>query len=127
MMKNKVPIKKTLSNEKGVMLTEFALIIPLFVIAVLFMIFVYDFTEEIHTVTENVRYEMRDSINRNSHGRFREVTIEQTARSTPVAVIRKILGKSSYETDISLTSYEGCYRHLYKNEYRRGYLYREIM
>lgn len=127
MLQEKNPLKTTLCNQKGVMLAEFGLIIPLFVIGVLFMIFVYDFVEEIHTVAEDIRFDLRDSINRHSEGNFRPVTIEKTARAVPPAVIRRIVRKSVYETDLSLSSYEGCYRHLFKNEYRKGYLYREIM
>ena len=117
---------KVIKNNKGQALIEFGLMLPLFVIVMIFLIIIYDLTNTQITVQENIRYEVRKSIDLNAKGKFRprektgDVFVEVPGR------MKNILEIPFISQTMKLSYYEGCYQGLYKNKFRKRYLYRQI-
>lgn len=118
-------LQQVIENERGAMLVEFALIIPLYVICLLFMMFIYEFVADIQSTSEAVRYEFRDNVDKNSSGRFTKNNVAKTAQAVPVSGLSPLIDGTKTAT-VSLKGYMGCYHGLRKSFYRRKYLQRTI-
>ncbi len=117
-MKNKVEKKKILFKDKrGAVMTEFVLILPLYILSLLFMIFVYDFAGDIQKKSEEVRYELRDKIARSGGERFQPATGERTAEAIPFSGLRPFIGGKK-SVKITLYGYKGYLIGPMKSEYR---------
>ena len=117
---------KLIKNEQGQAMIEFCLILPLFVICMIFLIFVYNLVSEIIRVQQDVRYELRVTIEKEWQDDFHAVEEKRDVFVEVPSKIKEMIGKTYVSKEIVMTAYAGCYAGLKKNEYRRRYRYRQI-
>jgi len=117
---------KILKNQQGQAVTEFFLLMPFFIIFMIFLIFIYQLISEIMHVQQDVRYEMRVTIEKEWKENFHEVVEKDDVFVKTPHIIAEWTGVPYIAQEIKIVSYAGCYEGLKKNEYRRRFRYRQI-
>ncbi len=117
---------KTIKNEQGQAMIEFCLIIPLFVICMIFLLFIYNLVSQIIRVQQDVCYELRVTIEEEWQDDFHAVEEKRDVFVAVPSKIKEMIGKAYVSKEIMMSAYAGCYPDLKKNEYRRRYRYRQI-
>ena len=117
---------KILKNQQGQAVTEFFLLMPIFIIFMVFLIFIYQLISEIIHVQQNVRYEMRVTIEKKWKDDFHKAAEKDDVFVKTPHKIAEWTGVPYIAQEIKISSYAGCYAGLKKNEYRKRHRYRKI-
>jgi hypothetical protein len=119
-------VLKKINNENGQATVEFFLILPLFVVVMLFLMLVYELLVEITTVQQNVRFEMRTTVEKEWETDFHAVEEEEDVFVKLTGAMKAMLGYQYIKKLIIMKSYAGCYPGLKKNIYRLRHRHRQI-
>lgn len=119
-------ILETIRNQKGQAVTEFFLIFPIFIIFIIFLIFIYTLISEIMHVQQDVRYDLRVTIEKEWKDNFHPVCEKNDVFVKTPRKIEEMTGVPYIKKEIKMSSYAGCYGGLGKSEYRKRYRYRQI-
>lgn len=118
-MKNIINIIK---DDKGQAMIELALMLPLLVIIMMFLIITYELMDGTVNVQHNVRYELRKAVDEESGGVFRMITKNGAAHVPVPGDMKNILGRSSITGgEVKLSSFTGSYQGIMMNKYRGMY------
>lgn len=118
-MKNSIDILK---DDKGQAMIEFALMLPLFVIIIIFLIITYELVDGTVNMQHNVRYELRKAVDEASSGAFKMVTKSGAAHVPVPGDMRNILGQAVITGgEVKLSSFTGSYQGIMMNKYRGMY------
>jgi len=117
---------KVINNNKGQAMVEFGLMLPLFVVIMMFLIISYHLTSDMITAQGDVRYDFRRSVDKMSEGQFAPIEENRRVSVEIPGKMKNALGMPFIRTSIKLKGYGGCYQGLKKNQYRRKYLYRRV-
>ena len=120
-------LKKISRNSDGQAMVEFVLMLPLIIIIMMFLIIAYDLISEMITVHENLRFEVRNAVASRAPSSFQRVFKEDWATVEVPGRMKYVLNRALIRQKLTLESYGGCYHGLYKNKFRKRYLYRQIM
>jgi len=112
-------LTEAIKNDKGQAMIEFCLILPLFVIVIMFLVITYDLIDEIITVQQDIRYELRKSVDENSRGDFRLIEKSGVAAVQVPGKMKALLGYPLISLKMTLSSYGGCYHNRGKDTYHR--------
>lgn len=100
--------------------------LPLFVIIMMFLMITYELVDEMITVEQEIRYELRKSVDIKSPGSFEFIEESKVAFLIVRGRMKNVLGRTFIGKEIRLSSYGGCYQGSKLNKYRRRVFYREI-
>lgn len=120
------PMIPKIRNEQGQAMVELCLMLPLVVIFMVFLIFVYSLVSEIIRVQQDVRYELRVKIDKEASDPFHDVEEKGDVFVEIPGRLKEWMGRSYVATEITMSSYAGCYQGLGWNEYRNRRRLREI-
>ncbi len=119
--------KRVLGDQRGQAMVELGLILILVGPLLMALIIVYDLVDEMITVQESLRHELRQQVDRAAPGPFRRIEVNDVARvKVPGRMGGFLIGKDSIEVEMSLSSYGGCYQGLGLSEFAMFSRYREI-
>jgi len=107
-------------------MVELCLMLPLVVIFMVFLIFVYSLVSEIIRVQQDVRYELRVKIEKEAEGPFKEVKEKGDVFVEIPGKLKEWMERTYVATEITMSSYAGCYQGLGLNEYRNRRRIRQI-
>ncbi len=112
-MKGVRPTRR-LTDNNGAVMVEFAMMMPLIIILMVFLMATYEFVEQMITVQQDIRYELRTSIDKNSGGPFHRVIVPGGGSSNVFVEMpgkmKDILGRPYIRSTMTLSGYEGCYQ-----------------
>ena len=112
-------LTEAIKNDKGQAMIEFCLILPLFVIVMMFLVITYDLIDEIITVQQDIRYELRKSVDENRRGDFGLIEKSGVASVQVPGKMKDLLGYPSISLKMTLSSYGGCYHDRGRDKYHR--------
>jgi len=124
MIKQKNMYKLIKSNDGSITIEVFCFVLPTFIILLLFHILCYTWVTESITALYNLRNDLRISVEENSEGEFNAVIIKDRVFVQIPGKFKHFLNMAYLSKNIKLFGYQGCYRGIERNQYRK--VYREV-
>lgn len=109
--------RRFLGDESGQAMVEMGFMLFILGPALMVLVVIYNLVDEMVTVQEELRYELRVAIDDAAAGPFRKITIDKTATVEVPGRLDELLGDDTLEVDMSLTGYGGCYQGVGMSEY----------
>ena len=107
-------------------MVELGLILILVAPLLMAVIVVYNLVDDMITAQHDLRYRVRDQVDKAASGSFRRIEATEKVRIKVPGQMHRFIGKKRLDVDLSLSSYGGTYQGTGQSEFALFHRYRRI-